>query len=762
MRLRPIHILLAAFCLLGLVYAVVTPLFEVSDELWHYPMVKRLADGQGLPVQDPATVGPWRQEGSQPPLYYYLMAAATFWIDTSDLDQVRVLNPHADNGLITADRNNNIVVHQPGEAARWMGAALAVRVIRLLSVLLGAGTVYFTYRLALELFPTNGQAMALAAAAFTAFTPMFVFISASVNNDNLAVTLSAATLWRLVRWVRRPPERLSGEHALLGVLLGAGALSKQSALGLWGLAGVVLVWVALCGRTAEDEGRKLIRPATSALRQFAMHAAVVFGLAGVTAFWWYWRNFQLYGDWLGWNTFIAIVGERPQPATLFQLWGERVGFMQAYWGLFGGVSVPMPGWAYTALNAAAGLALLGLGWGGVSALRGWRALRDSGWLTAVQWALPVIWIAALFIGLVRWTSLTWASQGRLIFPAISAISVLMAAGLAELGRLIPVSSLKPLLMWLLAAFLAVLSSVVPFAVIAPHYAPPPDLTPAQLASIPDRLDVNFGGELTLLGYDLQTKSVAPGDAVHLTLFWRAEIAMDRDWSLFVHLVDQDAILVAQRDRYPGQGLLATSRLRPGQTWADGYVIPIPAGAFTPGEARLAVGVYDLRDGVRLTSGAAGDTATFGALDLRARAGADVSNALRQNLGGLIELSGYTVDRRVLRPGEALTLTLYWRALKAIPRNYSVSARVRGEDLRRWAALDAWPRRGESPTIAWRAGETVIDPYPLTLAADTPPGQYFLEVIVYDAETFAPLPLWSADGYPTDGQSVVLSRIRVTP
>ena len=73
-------VLLAVFVLLGGLYAIVTPLFEVSDELWHYPMVKTLADGQGLPVQNPANPGPWRQEGSQPPLYYTLMAAATFVI----------------------------------------------------------------------------------------------------------------------------------------------------------------------------------------------------------------------------------------------------------------------------------------------------------------------------------------------------------------------------------------------------------------------------------------------------------------------------------------------------------------------------------------------------------------------------------------------------------------------------------------------------------------------------------------------------------
>ena len=131
-------VLLAVFVLLGAMYAIVTPLFEVSDELWHYPMVKTLADGQGLPVQNPANPGAWRQEGSQPPLYYALMALATSWIDTSDLNQVRWINPHADNGIITADGNNNIVIHTEREAWPWTGTVLAVRLIRLLSVLMGA------------------------------------------------------------------------------------------------------------------------------------------------------------------------------------------------------------------------------------------------------------------------------------------------------------------------------------------------------------------------------------------------------------------------------------------------------------------------------------------------------------------------------------------------------------------------------------------------------------------------------------------------
>src|SRR5690606_34946548 len=86
------------YLLLGFTYALVTPPFEASDELWHYPMIQHLAAGNPLPVQvfDPAQAGPWNQEASQPPLYYYLGAALTAWIDQSDMATARRLNPHVD------------------------------------------------------------------------------------------------------------------------------------------------------------------------------------------------------------------------------------------------------------------------------------------------------------------------------------------------------------------------------------------------------------------------------------------------------------------------------------------------------------------------------------------------------------------------------------------------------------------------------------------------------------------------------------------
>jgi hypothetical protein len=65
--------------------------------------------------------------------------------------------------------------------------------------------------------------------------------------------------------------------------------------------------------------------------------------------------------------------------------------------------------------------------------------------------------------------------------------------------------------------------------------------------------------------------------------------MDRNWSIFVHVVDDAGVIVAQRDRYPAAGTLATTLLQPGQTFADEYVIVIPDSAYAPAAAMLEVG-----------------------------------------------------------------------------------------------------------------------------------------------------------------------------
>jgi 4-amino-4-deoxy-L-arabinose transferase-like glycosyltransferase len=743
-------VVLALYVVLGVVYSRTTPIFEASDEVWHYPFIKHLADGNGLPVQRADQVGPWRQEGSQPPLYYALGALATCWIDTSDMDSVRWINPHANMGIPTADRNVNMVIHPAGQPLR--GTVLAVHLVRWMSVLMGAVTVVMGYLLARQLL--QDSIVATAAAALTAFNPMFLFITSSVNNDALVIMLSAIAIWLMVRIVlslnteATPQNDAATERGhyrqfvLLGVVLGLTSLSKASGLALLPLAAVTGAAVAWRKRSWKE-----------LLLAGVLIGAPVLLIGG----WWYYRNWQLYRDPLGLNAFISIVGGRyPQP-TLLQLASEWKGFVMSYWGFFGGMNVPAPEWFYTIASV---LALLGLA--GVP-LYIWRVFKPGRnlwrWLAL---GLVILWPAAVFVSLIRWTLMTIASQGRLMFSALTALSLLMAMGLAAL---IP-RRLRALLPGSMSAFLLVGAVLLPAITIAPAYAPPDILTERDVATLSPRINATFGDKMRLLGYEIDKAEAAPGDTVNVTLYWKALAPMHENYSVFMHLLGTDELILGQRDMYPGQGTYPTTLWSPGEIVADTYAVPVSPTAMTPGEAFFAVGLYNLQTGERLPvvdgmGEPIGDHLRFGRLVLPPRMVEGIPNPVYFNLDNQVALIGYELDRTSAAPGEAFNLTLYWKALRDLDTNYSVFTHVLGEQQSIWAQMDSWPLRGDAPTATWKKGQVIRDPYELVVRPDAPAGTFELEVGMYGAQDGKRLPLLGEGGHVQDVR-ILLGQVRILP
>ena len=747
----PIALILITFIALGVIYSVITPIFEASDELWHYPFVKHLADGNGLPVQDASTDQPWRQEGSQPPLYYALSALVTFWIDTDlEVDTADAYegdppllwyNPHVDNGVLTADGNTNLVVHSQQEAFPWHGTALAVHLIRFLSVLMGAATVFLTYLIALEIFPARKN-LALGAAAVNAFTPMFLFISGAVNNDNLVVPLCSLALLMMVKMTKFKAQSSNRNWVLLGLIIGLAILTKESAIGLLALAGLTIAYIAYCQRS----WRTLFRS-----------GFIVISLAVILSGWWFFRNWKLYGDPLGLNVFLDILGRRHPTATLLQLWGERVGFAMSYWGLFGGVNVPMDAWVYHLLNLLAVVAAIGVIIFLIRKLIRDR-LRPETW---VEVAILLAWPTIVFTSLIRWALQTWSSQGRLVFSAISALSILLFLGLSQL---VPRRYTK-MLVCLVAGSMFVIATITPFRHIAPAYAKPPLLSTEEIEHIPNRLDISFSEVMKLLGYDLPISStLMPSDSLTITLYWQSLAQMNQDYSVFVHLLDENELIVAQRDMYPGQGLYPTSLWSAGDAIANRYVLILPETAFAPNQAQLEVGLYNFATGERLLAHGPdgellGDNARFHEIEILPRAEAGVPNPVNFNFGNRIALVGYDMARRTASPGETIHLTLYWQALADMKENYSVFTHVLGEENRIWAQKDSWPKSGDAPTSTWKPGQTIVDEYELVINPDTPPDVYDVEIGLYLAATGDRLRIVGQGGRLLDDR-VLLSKVRV--
>lgn len=733
--------LVACYVVLATLYSIVTPIFEASDELWHYPMVQVIATNNfALPVQDPAVQTPWRQEGSQPPLYYLLAAALTSGIDTGNLDAIRRINPHADIGIVRPPFSANMIVHRPdAESFPWQGAALAVHVARLFSVALGALTVIVTFRTASALFPDR-PGVIVGATALNAFLPMFVFISGSVNNDNLSNLLGNLLVLLIVLMLQQNSRPTLRQTIIIGIVTGAGLLAKLN-------IGFLIPVIGLSFLAASIRHRS-VRPL---LMGFFVSGGITILIAG----WWYLRNVQLYGDPTGLNVFLDVVGRRPIVAGLGTLWAERGSFLAAFWGMFGGMNVPLPDALYATANTLGGIGLLGaLSFFVKTAMRReWTATR---WLPFVP---PLLWLIVTFVSYLRWTADTPASQGRLIFGALSTISILFALGLSWwLPRL-----LRPIPLTAFAGLLGMTALLAPFLVIQPAY------TPTRLpASAIDQTDTEFSdrdGGLIALNTDAIAlpESVRPGEDVLFDLVWQVVSPTRRDWSLFVHLVTQDGVIIAQRDMYPARGLLATSDLEANSAWLHPVAVTVPALAPAPLTLSVVVGWYALDSMERMTLPDGSDSLTLGTVLLEPRPISESETPININFGQQMRLIDYDISTLAPLPGETVTVTLTWQAIQPMTADYTVFVQILDRaTLRKAGESNAQPAAWTRPTTTWGTGDIIIDTHTLVISQDAMPETYMLEVGAYlltPENAFERLHVIAPDGSAND-DFVGLTRMRV--
>jgi hypothetical protein len=254
--------------------------------------------------------------------------------------------------------------------------------------------------------------------------------------------------------------------------------------------------------------------------------------------------------------------------------------------------------------------------------------------------------------------------------------------------------------------------------------------------------------------------------VQTTVGWQILKPISRDWSMFIHLVSEDGVIVGQRDLYPGQGGLATSDLAVGSAWSNPIAIWIPTAAYAPTSLEINVGWYDLRSGERMLQPDGSDTLTIGQVQLEPRASdLDVPNPIRVNFDSQIELVGYSLSDLSPLAGENVDLTLYWRGLSGIERDYVVFAHIIDPSSQTiYASSDAMPVQWQAPTSTWQPGAIIEDTHTLIVNLDAPPGIYELEIGLYLQEadmSFPRLRVVTPDGGMANDY-FYLNRVRVLP
>jgi 4-amino-4-deoxy-L-arabinose transferase-like glycosyltransferase len=724
---RVLTLLLVAFVVLAVAYSLANPLYEATDEVRHVRYVRHLAVYNALPEQ--VTQGP-RAQSHHPPLYYALAALVSRWVPVEeDVYYSPPTNPFwAYRYWEVGQDNKNQYLHGSSEAFPFHGITLAVYLMRWFSVILGLGVVYLTYRLGRTIWPAR-PALALAGAALVAFNPQFLYLSGAVGNDVAAALAATAVLLASVHLLSTGynVRRAAGMGALSGLAL----LTKFNLVALLAIVELALLIVAIRSRD---------------WRPFVHGNLILLPVAAAISGWWFLRNELLYGEPTGFQRVTELWGVRDPLDSWTLAWSELPYLWSSLWGRFGYGQVPLPSWIYQGLAVAAGVGSAGALWQ-VGAMVARRQVR----IAVIFLILMVLLVFAVVFAYILVSPA--GSMGRFFFPGLPALALLIAWGWARFlprrwqafGLALPGAGMSLLALWAFAA------------ILRPAFAPP-ILTPAAEAEeLRNETRLSLGGLAELRGYEVAPRSVRPGEPLDVTVYWETLSTTPDEYTVFVHLIDEDGVVVAQRDTYPGLGRYPTSAWRSGYLFADTYRVWLPESAYSPNTLSVRVGLYRSQAG-RLLTPDGRDALELGTVILEPRPDSGFPNPMRINLNNEIALVGYELDPRALRPGETIELTLYWEPLRPIAENYSAFVQALASPASVVGKAGGWAGGELAPTSTWRPGEVVTDSYALSIAADAQPGIY--DVVVGMTGSAGNLPVVADDGHWLDDR-IWLSRIRIT-
>ncbi len=727
--MKPEHwlaVILGVYLTLATAYALVVPLGEAPDEVDHFLYVRYLVEQQTFPVMQPTAEANATMEANQPPLFYLLNA---IWTTPFPQATSPDLPLNACYSFVPDNGRAHFYLHDWGEQPVFDDAFLAFRMARILSVILGAVTVALTYLLARQMAPTRPSVWLLAA-GLLAFNPQFLFITASVNNDVLMALLGAAIV---VTAVSAATQGGYGRFALLGILVGLGLLTKFALLAFWPLAllAVIGYQLSVIGHSSTSH-----RSPPTAHRSLPIHLLLVTLLPLLIAGWWYGRAYTLYGDPLAWDVHLQAKGSEVLRTTAFtwaDLWDFARIHFQTYWGWFGWLKLPMPGWVYLMIGVVVTVGILGVileisDWR-LEIKRGLKSLVSNLQSPHIALLFNLYAVTAIYLSLLRYIqTINWSGyQGRLAFGAAASIAALLAVGVERGWTQIQwnfadedqKSALNPKNPRLSASYFLiptffVLAVVTLLFIVRPAYARPqlfwPGVNEERVC-----VDTAVGGQIEAANWP---ERVQPGDTLPVTLFG---LGIGEEQSVTLDLVGFGGEVVAEMDTAvpaaPSQPITHTVSLT------------------------IAPDAQPARALLRLDGQALGWLKIAAA---RPYTPPPTMQPIQANFANQLTLVGFQSD------GDQITL--FWQAAAPLTADYTTFIHLLDEQGQVVAQADGQPQGSWYPTSVWDVGELVADEK--VLARPLVPGQYRAVAGVYLLSTGARLSL------PTGADVVALFTLEI--
>lgn len=261
-----------------------------------------------------------------------------------------------------------------------------------------------------------------------------------------------------------------------------------------------------------------------------------------------------------------------------------------------------------------------------------------------------------------------------------------------------------------------------------HLVKPKD----DLPPLAEKPLIDFSPIITLRHSDLAKTSTEPGDRILLKLLWQAGQFNLDDISVGFDLID-----AKQQSFRVGSSLTPSRkfnlpRWEPGDIVLGQYWLDIPPEA-APGRATLQVRLVNVHG---FLYDKVFPLAHLEILPTKRNftPPASMDMSLEADFSGQTTLIGADCRSATqagcqAAPGETVTLTLYWRANTPLDANYTIFAHLLGPNETVIVNADHAPPK---PGQGWVSGEIITDPITLTLPADLPPGEYPIEVGLYNA------------------------------
>ena len=383
---RWLILIFALYFLLAVGYSLLMPLWEAPDEPAHYHLAWHLATYDEYPSQE------INYERHQPRAFYYFSSWVIRALNTVDTELTRFRRPE----------EYPFTIRKPERRFEWTDQNYrplwGVYILRWVNIAIGSLALWLNWKTFKRIAPDE-PFLCLAALAFAALMPQYLHITSSVNNDTLG-TLAGALLFCLaIRFLVDPNTWFGLLTILLAIVLPL--FTKLTVLPISAAVLMILAWKWLLDL---PQKRWLLYSGVFILLSGGIFyvlfpETVQFALSEIQ-----WRLFSLRKN--------ALTEKYVRSVSSQILW--------TYWGKVGWLAVGLPFWIIQVLT---GLGVMGMILHIYSLIRlRVRGLQLGLWLAV--WSVALFTVLAVF----RNGLTTFATQGRLLFPAIGALSLLMVAG----------------------------------------------------------------------------------------------------------------------------------------------------------------------------------------------------------------------------------------------------------------------------------------------------------------------------------------------